>query len=95
MKLDIKFNLYVMLSFIVISLLLLLSIGILLKNATNYYNYQKYIIENTKDNVEWYYNCDSIFQSWFYNCPSQLRNLTGYYCNNTLICQNDFKIKNG
>ena len=68
---------------------------IVFKNAQNYYDYHKYISDNMKTNIEWYYNCDSEFNTHFYNCPGNetLKNLTGYYCRGLNICQNAYRIR--
>lgn len=95
MKINIKMNGWFVASCLVASFTVLLALGIALQNATDYYEYNKYISDNTKSNIEWYYNCDSTFNSAMYNCPNnlQFKNLTGYYCNGTKICENGYRIK--
>lgn len=95
MKIDIKINTQSVIMFSVISLTFLLGLIFLISNASNYYEYNKYISDNQKSNIDFYYNCDSTFNSVMYNCPSDLqyKNLTGYFCNGTKICENSYKIK--
>ena len=80
---------------IAISLGLILIWAIIL--ATTYQikvlEYNKYMLSQQKNNIDWIFNCDSAWQSSWYNCGMPLRNLSGYYCNNTMICQNNYKIK--
>jgi hypothetical protein len=87
-------NFFSFLSVLVICITLLIALNYALKNASSYYEYQKYISDNTKDNIDFYYSCDDGWSSVMYNCDSNLqkKNLTGYYCNNTLICENSYKI---
>ena len=95
MKLDIRFNLFSAIWISVVCITLLLIVILLAAHADNYYEYNKYISNNMKKNIEFYYNCDSGFYSTMYNCPTSLKykNLTGYYCNQTKICENSYKIK--
>ena len=46
-------------------------------------------------NVNWLYNCPSYMRA-FYDCPNNLKfqNMTGYYCNKTIICENKYEIIN-
>ena len=46
-------------------------------------------------NVDFYYYCPDHFISAYYNCGDGLtyENLTGEYCNGTLICENEYKLK--
>jgi hypothetical protein len=95
MKININFNMYFAITIWVICLTLLVAFFYVLDNADNYYAYEKYISDNLKGNIDFYYSCDSTFYTAFYNCSPnlQLKNLTGYYCNGTIICQNSYKIK--
>ena len=45
--------------------------------------------------VEWIYKCPDYVSAHF-NCPNnlQLENITGKYCNGTLVCENNYKISN-
>ena len=94
MEIKINTNFWYFAGWVALFVTLLLGLMIALRHAQDYYSYQKYISDNTKSNIQWYYNCDSNFYSQFYNCPQNetLKNLTGYYCRNNLICQNSYKI---
>lgn len=55
-------------------------------------------LQLTQSNVKFYYSCDTAnfgYQAGFYNCANQYKNLTGYYCNGTLICENEYIILEG
>ena len=93
MKLELKFNIWMFAIVVCTCLTLLLALIIAVQNAQEYYAYQKYISDNTKTNIEWYYNCDTGFYGQFYNCPNPKKNLTGLYCEKELICENSYKIK--
>ena len=95
MKLDLRFNFWMVIWILVICLTFLIAFYYAVNNATDYYAYNKYISDNMKGNIDFYYSCDSTFYSAFYNCPfnQSLKNLTGYYCNGIVICQNGYKIK--
>ncbi len=47
-----------------------------------------------QENVIWLYTCDGYHQA-FYNCPNELKfvNITGRYCNHTIVCKNEYIIK--
>jgi len=95
MKLEINTNIYFTIWWFIIGISLIIIVIIAFNHVQDYYNYQKYISDNQKQSMDWYYSCDSVFSSALYNCPInlQLKNLTGYYCNQTMICQNSYKIK--
>lgn len=95
MKLDIKFDIFSVLWIFIICLTLFLSLVLLVSHSSDYYEYNKYISDNMKNNIDFYYSCDDSFNSVMYNCPKtlQYKNLTGYYCNKTKICENSYKIK--
>jgi hypothetical protein len=91
----IEFNIWVVIWWAVFWISCITIFIIAVNNAQEYYAYQKYISDNQKAVVDFYYSCDSNFYSAMYNCASnlQLKNLTGYYCNGTMICQNSYKLK--
>lgn len=95
MELNLKFNWGFVLWGAVICLTLIVIFIIAVNNAQEYYAYQKYISDNEKSNIDWYYNCDSNFESKWYNCPTNesIKNITGQYCNGQLVCKNEYKIK--
>lgn len=45
-------------------------------------------------NIDFYYLCPDYFISQYYNCDKGLtyENLTGQYCEGTLVCENSYKI---
>lgn len=95
MKLNIKFDFWFVAWFLVLGITTITIFIIAVSNAQEYYAYQKYISDNQKGVMDWYYNCDSNFESKWYNCPQNesYKNLTGQYCYNKLVCKNEFKIK--
>ena len=95
MKIDLKLNGWFVLWFMVIGIILIIGLIIAVNNAQEYYTYQKYISDNQKGVIDWYYNCDSNFESKWYNCPQNesYKNLSGQYCYGKLICENKYKIK--
>jgi hypothetical protein len=95
MKIDLRFNVWMVVWIFIICFTFLIALVYAVKNAGEYYEYNKYISDNMKGNIDFYYSCDSNFYSAFYNCPinQSLKNLTGYYCNGTKICENSYKRK--
>lgn len=43
-------------------------------------------------NIDWYYNCGAEFISAHYNCPTPFQNITGKYCNDTIVCESSYRI---
>lgn len=95
MKIDIKINTNTAIAFSLLLVSLITFSIILVGNASEYYEYNKHMSDNEKSSIDFYYNCDSSFNSVMYNCPEKLqfKNITGYYCNETKICENSYKIK--
>ena len=95
MKIDLRLNMWFVAWFMVIGIILIISLIIAFQNAQDYYEHSKYISDNQKDTIDWYYNCDSAWDSKWYNCAinESHKNLTGQYCNGVIICKNDYKIK--
>lgn len=42
-------------------------------------------------NIIFNYDCRSTFNNAYYSCKIPYENLTGYYCNGTLICENNYE----
>lgn len=95
MKTKIGFNIWVAMVIFILCFTIILSLIFLVNYAKDYYEYNKYVLDNKESNVDFYYNCDDYFNSAMYSCPTnlQLKNLTGHYCNQTKICENSFKLK--
>jgi hypothetical protein len=95
MKLEINFNIWTAIHILIMCATLILALIIAFQNAQNYYEYNKYISDNQKVNIDFYYSCDNSWDSAFSNCPNELqyKNLTGHYCNQTKTCENGYKLK--
>ena len=61
-------------------------------NDTNKLKYE--LQRELNSNVEWLFRCDD-YVSAFYNCPNELKfiNMSGKYCNNTIVCETKYIIK--
>lgn len=62
--------------------------------------YQKYLESIENSNVVMDFACLSYpndMGSGFYDCPDNLKfsNITGVYCNGTLLCQNSYRVNEG
>lgn len=80
--------------------ILILFAVLFLTTSNTYVEYNKNVMdynlkmqELTKENIIWKYNCENYWSSKFYNCENNFKNITGFYCNGTLICQNEFEVK--
>ena len=92
---DLKFNGWMVAWLVVVCVTLIIALVLAIHHAQEYYEFHKYISDNMKSNIDFYYSCDSDFYSAFYNCPQNqsFKNLTGYYCDGILLCENSYKLK--
>jgi hypothetical protein len=92
MKIEIKSDWWTVIALLILAIFLIMFARLSLK-ITEYNNEFTYKMEQLKDiNIKWIYKCDK-FETNFYNCPNQFVNLTGQYCNQTLICKNIYEVK--
>jgi len=56
--------------------------------------YEERITSLNNPNIVWHYDCQTRFLSSYYNCPRNLsfQNITGLYCDNVLLCKNDYMV---
>lgn len=96
MKLNIKSDLY----FTIFILIVFSSLVFIFYYASKLQiMYQEYDLKKTEmleSNIIYFLDCrTSNYESGMWQCPfrERLHNLTGSYCNNTMLCQNEYKIK--
>lgn len=92
MKIDIKFNLWFVIVILILAIFAYVFTVIIYKLAIINNDFTIKMQELTDDNVIWTYKCNP-YDSGFYNCYGKFMNLTGQYCNGTLVCQNIYEVK--
>lgn len=84
MKTENKASIEIWVAFVFILILFGFILGIMTYSfLQDYYNGKENLI----------FDCRDSFNSAFYNCPTSMKfqNLTGYYCDGNLICENKIK----
>jgi len=81
------------LNLILFTIMLIAFIGCIIYIGEKAEKVNKIIYENP--NIDFYYYCPDHFVSAYYNCEKGFtyENLTGKYCNGTLVCENEYKLK--